>query len=210
MTLDSFINDSHAVSSHSEKPIIISKNVVLKKLQNLLEALHIFKNNYDKRLNLTSLCKRLRIPNSEVNIYISIIQGFQELFNTVLSDYTLYKKTANGNIYLITRSKNKEDQPLRLIEVHLSQKEVTLLNDLSYFFKFIKRGKPFKISEGTHEILKNLASLTISHPFFFKVDEEKIYLSEIGLELGSTIHTYKKANKRLDKVEILNYTFIFD
>lgn len=211
MTLDPFIkSDENTISQATRSPKIVStSNITLKRMQKVLDTLKVIENKYDKQFNFTRLARQLKIPAQEVPLYVSLILGFQELTNTVFQDYLMHKKIANNTTYLLCKPK-KEDSVSFPREVRLSQKEVTLLNDLSYYFKYIKRGKPFEISESTNDVLKSLASLTISHPFLFKMEGDKIYLSEIGLELGSTINTYKKNNKKLETATIQNYTFRFE
>ena len=197
-------------NNFSEKTINHSLSLArsINLIKRIIRTLEAFKEkeNHDKRLNISKMCKRLGINDTDIDAIASLILNFQEIYSSILTDNSLKKKVYNNNIcFIIDKPPGKQESI-----IYLNNSQITLLNDLSYIFKFVKRGKPFELTDNSNTILNGLATFTSTHPFFFKLEENKVYPTELGLELGSNIYKYKKNNKKLEKISINNYTFIFD
>jgi len=179
-----------------------NKNLLLV-LDQILDVLSKFANNYDKKLNFSKFANYLKLNPSEVEEIISLLLNFQELYENTFKQYSLKKKIENGQIYLIT----EKIQKLSLIpsKIRMSQSHVNIFNDIIYYFKHVKRGKGFDVLNNNTDLLKNVKELCNYYPFCFQ--ERKtglIYPSEFGLKLGELILSYKKSNKSLEKIEFEN------
>ncbi|MFX1593771.1 MAG: hypothetical protein ACFFCL_13845 [Promethearchaeota archaeon] len=167
-----------------------------------------YSENYDKNLNFTKLIKKLKIPTSEIDEFVSLILKFQELFEHVFGDYYIKERTMKNQVYLIIEKKIKNNAP-RIINISASH--LKLFNDIIYTFKFIKRGKGFDITKKGSDLSTNLKKIRNSHPILFESHGNGvIYPSELGLKLGELIISYNKSNKEIKNILIENYTFIVE
>jgi len=186
----------------------ISHRNTIHLINQILDILGKYSDNYEKKLNFTRLMQHLKIPTSEIEEFFSLILHFQEKFEHVFKEYRIKKKRQNSQIYLTVEKKVKEKTP-RIIKILAS--DLNLFNDLIYTFKFVKRGKGFDTSKNDSELLTNLKELKIKHPYLFDPHENGvIYPTELGLKLGELIISYNKSNKKIKNIQIENYTFIVE
>ncbi|MHA2220103.1 MAG: hypothetical protein ACXACY_29815, partial [Candidatus Hodarchaeales archaeon] len=96
-------------------------------------------------------------------------------------------------------------------KIRITPKHLNLLSDAIYMFKYVERGKGFDIKTNGSELLSSLKHLLEYHPYLFFANENGlIYPSELGLKLGELILSYKKGNKKVDIVELNEYTIIVE
>ena len=177
-------------------------------LNRIIDVLSKYKENYGKKLNFTKLIQQLRIPNSEIDDFLSIILNFQETFEKVFKDYRLKKERKNNQVYLTIERDYKIKPPN---SIKISASHIKLLNDIIYTFKFVKRGKGFDINKNGTELLANLKKLKNKHPYLFESHGDGvIYPSELGLKFGDLIISYNKSNKVINNIQIENCTFIVE
>jgi len=185
-----------------------SHRITIQFLNQIIDILNKYKENYEKKLNFTRLMQQLKIPTSEIDEFVYLILNFQETFENVFKEYRIQKKRQNDQVYLIVEKKIKDNNP-RTIKISTSH--LRLFNDIIYTFKFVKRGKGFDTTKNGSELLTNLKELKIKHPYLFEVHANRvIYPSELGLKFGGLIISYNKSNKDIKKIEIDNYTFIVE
>jgi len=179
---------------------------IIRVLNQIIEYLGKFEDYYEKKFNFSKLAQLLKIPNSEVDEIIHLLLNFQEKFEIVFNKYKLYKYRANNHTYLITerRCEYKKSEIPDKIDIFHSQ--LTLLNDIIYVFKYIKRGRGFDLIENGSELLGKVRQLKETHPYLFESKEsDLVYPSELGLKLGEIVISYNKSNKQLEEVNIDNH-----
>lgn len=180
-----------------------------KTFKQILTILEEFKKNLDKRFNFTKLGLYLSLEPSEVDEIISLILTFQDLFENVFKNYTIKKKIVNNQIYLIAEP-HRTLQCLIPHKIRITKHHLTLLNDIIYFFKFVQRGKGFDVVGNGSDLLKNVQELFEYYPYFFLKKHGLLYPSELGLELGELILSFKKNNKHLKKLQVKEHTIIVE
>ena len=75
----------------------------------------------------------------------------------------------------------------------------------------MKRGKGFDVHTNGTDLLKNVKELCDFYPYCFQEQKNGlIYPSEFGLKLGEIILSYKKSNKKIEKIEIGDTKIIAD
>jgi hypothetical protein len=212
------------ISNHkSEKQYITNSNQkknfdeVIRLLNQILNALGEFKNNYNKKFNFSKLVRYLNIPESHIDNLVSLILNFQEKFNNTFNQYYLKKKIIDKQLYFITEqniensSKNENLINQKTQEIHIQRAQSKLFSDFIYTFKHVKRGKGFDLECNGNELLKNLRILSKVHPYLFRQNGEDLtYPSEIGLKLGEKILSFDKCKKKITNIELEHYNFIFD
>ncbi|KKN09131.1 hypothetical protein LCGC14_1049640 [marine sediment metagenome] len=123
-------------ASQDSKKFISNKSVRFIRVVKILEK---FTNNYEKRLNFTKLAGYLNLDVAEIDEVIVLILKFQELFTRTFSAYFVKKKIIDNQIFLITEPKlSNHNIPNKII---LSSENFNLLSNITYMFKFVKRGK---------------------------------------------------------------------
>ncbi len=172
-----------------------------------IESLGKFEDNYDKKFNFSELVRRLNIPSTEVDEFIYLLLNFQEKFENVFLTYRLKKKIENGTIYLTVEKREIDSIPIRPPEIiTFSPSQVQLLNDIIYTFKHVKRGKGFDIAKNGTELSSNLKQLRSEHPYLFEIKSNGLtYPSPFGLKLGDLIISYNKGNRELTEITIDNH-----
>ncbi|MFX1337760.1 MAG: hypothetical protein ACFFDK_04055 [Promethearchaeota archaeon] len=218
MTSDSFILNKKSeknystISSHKR-----NFEEVIKKLNQIINALGEFKNNYNKKFNFSKLMKYLMIPESEIDNLTSLILYFQEIFNNTFNNHYLKKKVIDKQVYLVTEPildsalKEKSTTKQKSHEIHIQKAQSKLFSDFIYTFKHVKRGKGFDLENNGTELLKNLRILSKVHPYLFKQNGNNLtYPSAIGLKLGEMILSLNKCKKNITNIELEQYNFIFD
>ncbi|KKM68166.1 hypothetical protein LCGC14_1463600 [marine sediment metagenome] len=185
------------------------ENLNYKTFKQVLTILEGFKQNLNKRFNFSKLGQYLRLGPSEVDQIISIILTFQDLFENVFKTYTIKKKMVNNQIYLITEPQ-RALQCLIPHKIRITKHHLDLLNDIIYFFKFVKRGKGFDVVGNGSDLLKNVRELFEYYPYFFQEKNDLIYPSELGLELGELILSFKKNSKHVKRLQVKEHTIIVE
>lgn len=178
---------------------------VLKVLNQIIDYLSKFEDHYDKKFNFSKLANLLNIPSSEVDEIVYLLLNFQENFEKVFKKYRLLKYRTNNHIYLITEKKSELNKCEIPNFIEISASNITLLNDIIYVFKYIKRGKGFDLIRNGSELLTKIKHLMEVHPFLFESKGKgMVYPSELGLKLGEVVISYNKSNKTLENVIIDN------
>jgi len=174
---------------------------LLQVLHQILDVLSKFAKNYDKKLNFSKFASYFKLNPSEIEKIISLLLNFQELYENTFKQYSLKKKINNNQVYLVTekiRKLNTIPRKIRIPQSHINQ-----FNDIIYYFKHIKRGKGFDINTNGTDLLKNVKKLCDYYPYCFQEQKNGlIYPSEFGLKLGEIILSYKKSNKKIEKIDI--------
>ncbi len=197
MTKESY---SKAVTNRNDKTIINTLN-------QLLDALEGFKDNYTKRFNFGRLMEHLKVPKAEIDDLIYLLLTFQETFNDVFKDYLLKKKIENGNLYLIAKKKKNTVMHIPAI-ITIRRSILPVFSDLINLFKYVKRGKGFDLEANGTNLLRKIKAIQKEYPYLLKVRENGlIYPSELGLKLGEVILSYNKSNKEFVDLLIDNHTF---
>ena len=182
---------------------------LLQVLHQILDVLSKFAKNYDKKLNFSKFASYLKLNPSEVEDIISLFLNFQELYENTFRQYSLKKKINNNQVYLVTEKGRK----LNAIpsKIRISQSHINQFNDIIYYFKNVKRGKGFDVQTNGTDLLKNVKELCGYYPYCFQEQANGlIYPSEFGLKLGEIILSYKKSNKKIEKIEIGDTKIIAD
>ena len=182
-------------------------------INQIIDVIGGFEDNYDKKLNFSKLGNLLKISPSEIEEIIYLLLNFQERFEITFRNYHIKKKRENSQVYLITE-RNQANNPKDLhipnvIEIDAFQ--FKLFNDIIYAFKFVKRGMGFDIvKNGTGtDLSTNIKKLLIKHPYFFELKENGlVYPSHFGLKLGDIILSYNKGNKEFKEIKIENHTIL--
>ena len=173
-----------------------SKKRTIQTFHQIIEVMGKFSSNYDKRLNFESLIQHLGLSASEGDSILSLLLEFQDLFKHTLREYTLRKKIVDNKLYLVTEKiPDLTYIPKRL---KMNKSHINLLSDITYFFKFVKKGKGFDVVANGTELLSNIKELCDFYPFLFQRQNGLLYPSDFGLQLGELTLSYKKSNKPLD------------
>ncbi len=179
----------------------ITTSKFVRNITQVAKILEKFKDNFEKRLNFTKLAGFLKLTPSEVDKIIGILLNFQELFNTTFDNYSMTKKIIDNQLFLLVEPKLLNNYIPTKIKLSLS--ECNLLSDVTYMFKFVKRGKGFDIKKNGTELISNIQELWKYHPYFFEHNENGLmYPSEFGLKLGELILSYKKNGKYFESIFI--------
>lgn len=179
---------------------------ILLVLNQIVDYLGKFEDHYEKKFNFSKLAQLLKIPNSVIDEIIYLLLNFQEKFEIVFNEYKLHKYRVNNHIYLITERRCENKKSEIPDKINIFQLQLTLLNDIIYVFKHIKRGKGFDLIQNGSALLGKLKQLKEAHPYLFESKENGlVYPSELGLKLGEIVISYNKSNKKLEEVNIDNH-----
>lgn len=198
-----------------------SNQAFLRKLHQVVSAIGEFKNRYDKKLNFSKLIKFLKLNDADTEEIVYLILRFQEQFSEIFKAHMLNRKIINGQTYLVPEKKLHDYKEKILLipdTVRVCEKDSKILSDVTYFFKYVHRGKGFDLEENTTDLeenttdlIKNVICLRQEHPYFFvKNGNSLIYPSQIALELGNIIQTYNKSNKLLKTITLHKCNFMFE
>ncbi len=179
-------------------------------LNQIIDILGQFENNYNKKFNFTKMAKCLRIPSSKIDVMIDLFLNFQHLFESVFKNHRIKKSRLSNQIYLTVENKTENlitDNTEEPKTISISSEHIKLFNDIIYVFKFVNRGKGFDISEGETELLDNLKELKSVHPYLFE-GNGITYPTKLGLQLGDLIISYNKCSQEIKNLTIGNYTFM--
>ncbi len=174
---------------------------VVRILTRVVKMLEKFANNYEKRFNFTKLAQYLKLGPLEVDKIIGLILSFQELFTKTFNTYLIRRKIIDNQLFLITERKIINNTIPN--KINLSLNDFNLLSDITYMFKFVKRGKGFNVKANGTELLSNIKELWNYYPYFFEEHETGImYPSEFGLKLGELILSYNKSGKNIESMHL--------
>lgn len=195
--------------SQSSSNVDFSNMNLLQVLHQILEILSKFAKNYDKKLNFSKFASYFKLNPSEIEKIISLLLSFQELYENTFRQYLLRKKINNNQVYLVT----EKSQRLGIIpkKIRMTQSHINQFNDIIYYFEKVKRGKGFDVQTNSTDLLKNVKELCDFYPYCFQKQKTGlIYPSEFGLKLGELVTSYKKSNKKIEKIEIEDTQIIVD
>ncbi|GAH72248.1 unnamed protein product [marine sediment metagenome] len=194
---------------HNSSDVAFRKMSFLQVLHQILDVLSKFAKNYDKKLNFSKFASYLKLNPSEVEEIISLLLNFQELYENTFKQYSLRKKIENSHVYLTTE---KIQKLINIpIKIRMSQSHINQFNDIIYYFKYVKRGKGFDVQTNGTDLLKNVKELCDYYPYFFQEQKNGlIYPSEFGLKLGELLLSYRKSNKKIEKIKVEETQIIVD
>jgi hypothetical protein len=183
----------------------------------IIEALKLFKGKYDKRVNISKLCDKLKISVKDREKYLNLILKFQELFQDIFDSHSLDLKKERNVLYFTTKKKNppkkdtknssKKNTPPD--KIALSDDDFSLLNDIIYLFTNVRRGKGFSFAEMNSDLMKGLKRLRREHPYlFFSNGHGLVYPTEFTIELAHKIRSYLKCNRSFETLKVKNCMII--
>ena len=177
----------------------------IQKLYKILDILKQFNEHPNSNFNFSKLEDVLDLLPKEGEELLNLIFQFQELFNSKLNGYVLYKKRKNTNLYLALKAKSqiKDGDNLEANEINLTKAESNFLSDIIYYFQHIKIGKGFDVSYNNSELIQKVKSLKGTHPYFFEHrGNGLIYPTKLAVDLGVQILAYQRGNKPITELYI--------
>ncbi|MFX1572793.1 MAG: hypothetical protein ACFFB0_08590 [Promethearchaeota archaeon] len=190
--------DSQSLELTSQIGKYIKKTINL--LRNMLDILSRFKNNYNKKFNITKFAQYLQVSSTDINELISLIVEYQNMFHTIFKDYKLLRKREGNQLYMIVQKQIKEP-----IIIKFTSTQIKVLNDIYYWFKVVHKGKGFNILQSS-PLTQKLNILLETHPLLFIIAQNNlVYLSDIGQKIGDMLISYNKSNKAISEFIIENY-----
>ena len=184
------------------------QSVKFKQLNQIISALERFQTRKNSLFSLDKLASYLNLSERDLEEVLELVFRFQNLFNSVISDFVLCKKWRNDKYYLILKPKSEVlSQDLSdLKEVEINQTQVNLLSDVIHYFLHIKIGKGFNVNRNTTELSKKVKQLNRSHPYFFEHrGNGLIYPSKLAVEAGKLIQSYNRSKKIISKLQIEDF-----
>jgi len=184
------------------------QSVKFKQLNQIISALERFQTRKNSLFSLDKLASYLNLSERDLEEVLELVFRFQNLFNSVISDFVLCKKWRNDKYYLMLKPKSEVlSQDLSdLKEVEINQTQVNLLSDVIYYFQHIKIGKGFNVNRNTTELSKKVKQLNRSHPYFFEHrGNGLIYPSKLAVEAGMLIQSYNRSKKTISKLKIEDF-----
>ena len=180
----------------------------IKQLHQIVSALEKFQTRKNSLFNLDKLANFLNMSEQDLEEVLELVFRFQNLFNSVISDFFLCKKWKNDKYYLILKSKSdvacQDFSDLKEVEINRTQ--VNLLSDVIYYFRHVKIGKGFNINRNKTELSKKVKQLNRSHPFLFEHrGNGLIYPSKLAVEAGKLIQSYNRSKKTISKLQIEDF-----
>lgn len=179
-----------------------------KQLYQVISALEKFQTREKSTISLGKLAMFLQIPEEDLNEILELVFRFQNLFNSAIKDYYLFKKWKNNKTYLVLKLKSevKNINNTEPKEIEIKTDQVKVLNDIVYYFQHINIGKGFDIKQPTTEFSKKVKELKCSHPYFFEYrGNGLIYPSKLAIEAGKQISFHNKSKKLITKLEVEEY-----
>ena len=184
------------------------QSVKIKQIHQIISALERFQTRKDRLFSLDKLANYLNFSERDLEEMLELVFRFQNLFNSVISDFVLCKKWRNDKFYLKLKPKSEvSNQDLSdLIEVEINQTQVNLLSDIIYYFQHVKIGKGFNILRNDTELSKKVNQFNRSHPFFFEHrGNGLVYPSKLAVEAGMLIQSYNRSKKNISKLQIEDF-----
>ena len=186
----------------------MAQGTKIKQLHQIVSALEKFQTRKNSLFNLDKLANFLNMSEQDLEEVLELVFRFQNLFNSVISDFFLCKKWKNNTSYLILKPKSdvacQDFSDLKEVEINRTQ--VNLLSDVIYYFQHVKIGKGFNINRNKTELSKKVKQLNRSHPFFFEHrGNGLIYPSKLAVEAGKLIQSYNRSKKTISKLQIEDF-----
>ena len=186
----------------------MAQSVKFKQLHQIVSALERFQTQKKSLFSLGKLANYLNLSERDLEEVLELVFRFQNLFNSVISDFILCKKWKNEKYYLILKPKSEvSSQDLSdLKEVEINQTQVNLLSDVIYYFQHVKIGKGFNVIRNKTELSKKVKQLNRLHPYFFEYrGNGLIYPSKLAVEAGNLIQSYNRSKKSISKLQIEDF-----
>ena len=186
----------------------MAQNAKFKQLHQIVSALERFQTRKNSLFSLDKLAKYLNLSERDLEEVLELVFRFQNLFNSVFSDFILCKKWRSDRRYLIL--KPKSDVTCQFLsdlkEIEINQTQVNLLSDIIYYFQHVKIGKGFNIIRNKTELSKKVKQFNRSHPYFFELrGNGLIYPSKLAVEAGRLIQSYNRSKKSISKLQIEDF-----
>jgi len=184
------------------------QSVKIKQLHQIISALERFQTRKTSLFSLDKLANYLNLSERDLEELLELVFRFQNLFDSVISNFVLCKKWRNDKYYLMLKPKSEvSSQDLSdLKELEINQTQVNLLSDVIYYFQHIKIGKGFNIKGNKTELSKKVKQLNRSHPYFFEHrGNGLIYPSKLAVEAGKLIQSYNRSKKAISKLQIEDF-----
>ena len=183
----------------------MTQSTKIKQLHQIVSALEKFQTRKNSLFSLDKLTDYLNLSERDLEEMLELVFRFQNLFNSVFSNFILCRKWRNDKSYLVLKSKSEvSSQDLsNLKEVEISQTQVHLLSDIIYYFQHVKIGKGFNVNRNNTELSKKVKQLNRSHSYFFEHrGNGLIYPSKLAVKAGNLIQSYNRSKKTISKLQI--------
>jgi len=177
-------------------------------LLHIIYALEKFKDFPNSQFNFSKLISNLGLLPKEGELLLDIIFRCQNLLYTHLNGYLLHKKRKNTTIYLTLRNKSTLESPesFESKEININNEHSNLLSDIIYYFQHVKIGKGFDLNCSGSELIHKVKDLKRIHPYFFEHrGNGLLYPTKLAIDLGTHILLYKRGNKPIRRICLLNY-----
>ena len=186
----------------------MTQSAKFKQLHQIVTALEKFQTRKNSLFSLNKLANYLKLSERDLEEMLELVFRFQNLFNSVISDFFLCKKWRNDKTYLILKPKSdvvcQDFSDLK--EVEINQTQVNLLSDIIYCFQHVKIGKGFNVNRNNTELSKKVKQLNRSHSYFFEHrGNGLIYPSKLAVEAGNLIQSYNRSKKTISKLQIEDF-----
>ena len=186
----------------------MAQGTKIKQLHQIVSALEKFQTRKNSLFSLDKLANYLNLSERDLEEVLELVFRFQNLFNSVISNFVLRKKWRDDKYYLILKPKSEvSSQDLSdLKEVEINQTQVNLLSDVVYYFQHVKIGKGFNVNRNTTELSKKVKQFNRTHPFFFEHrGNGLIYPSKLAVEAGMIIQSYHRSKKTISRLQIEDF-----
>jgi hypothetical protein len=186
----------------------MAQGTKFKQLHQIVSALEKFQTRKNSLFSLDKLANYLNLSERDLEEVLELVFRFQNLFNSVISNFVLRKKWRDDKYYLILKPKSEvSSQDLSdLKEVEINQTQVNLLSDVVYYFQHVKIGKGFNVNRNTTELSKKVKQFNRTHPFFFEHrGNGLIYPSKLAVEAGMIIQSYHRSKKTISRLQIEDF-----
>ncbi|MHA1487765.1 MAG: hypothetical protein ACTSSC_11420 [Promethearchaeota archaeon] len=186
----------------------MAQSTKIKQLHQIVSALEKFQTRKNSLFSLDKLTDYLNLSERDLEEMLELVFRFQNLFNSVFSNFILCRKWRNDKSYLVLKSKSEvSSQDLyNLKEVEISQTQVNLLSDIIYYFQHVKIGKGFNVNRNNAELSKKVKQLNRSHSYFFEHrGNGLIYPTKLAVKAGNLIQSYNRSKKTISKLQIEDF-----
>jgi len=186
----------------------MAQSAKIRQLHQIISALEKFQTRKNSLFSLDKLASYLNLSERDLEEVLELVFQFQNLFNSVISDFVLRKKWRNEKYYLILKPKSEvSNQDLfDMKEVEINKTQMNLLSDIIYYFQHVKIGKGFNVNRNTTELSKKVKQFNRSHPFFFEHrGNGLIYPSKLAVDAGMLIQSYNRSKKTISKMQIEDF-----
>ncbi|MFX0032555.1 MAG: hypothetical protein ACFE8E_02830 [Candidatus Hodarchaeota archaeon] len=177
-------------------------------LLNIIHALEKFQDHPQAQFNFSKLCKGLKLLPKEGEELLDMIFRFQSLFRSHLEGFTICKKRRNTTLYLTLKAQSEVEkiETAESHEITINIEHSNVLSDIIYYFQHINIGKGFNLNQNNSELIHKVKHLKNNHPYFFEHRGNGLtYPTKLAIDLGTHILSYKRGNKPIRKINLLNY-----